>query len=771
MAAYRDREMPAEQVFLESEPGGEFHLSQWLEVIQRRRRLLLVVAGLVTALALVHYVITPNLFRSTAVIQIERKAPSYVSAESMWSAEAYYDAQSYYPTQYRLLQSRGLAERVVQMLRLDEDPTFNPSRAALPDSNPGQVTAFDDAAALARYARRLLGGLEVSPVRNTRLVEISYRSRSPELAARVANGFADAYIEWGIQTRFDNVGRASSFLASQIETLKREIQDKELQLQAYSRGADIVALDPGANVTLQRLEALNRDYTDAVSDRINKEARFQQLMNSPKEAVADTLSGGLVGQLRSELIRMERDYASKLGTFKPDWPGMQDLKAQIDRGRQNLDGVIEETVSKAREAARSEYQTALRREQSLTAELGRQKEEMRQLNSAAVEYNNLRVEISTRRSLLDDLLRKQTETGVASRLEGTATSNVVVVDRALLPGSAFRPSLQRNLALGVLLGFGLGLGAVFLVEYLDRTIKTPEDVDRILGLPVLAIVPDMEDGGRQRSYYGSAYGYGQRSVRSAGSRRKGGAAQPKGSGDVAIELLPAIQPRLAVSEAYRSLRTALLLSTANGLKTVLVTSAISGEGKSTTACNLAVVLAQLGSDVLVVDTDLRKPRLHQIFSVSNRVGLVSFLTGSVEPANVFLRSNIPNLYVTPSGPTPPNPSELLSSERMRDFVELARTRFTHVVFDCSPALPVTDAAIVGAYVDGTVLCVGANQVLREDAVASRDRFALAGHRVLGAVLNRFRVPSGQYGKAYRRYLNAYETYQESDPEAAPGTRS
>jgi polysaccharide biosynthesis transport protein len=762
------RELPQEMYF-EPESEGEFHLSQWLEVVQRRRWLLVAVAGLVIALAMVHFAITPNAYRATTVVQIERRTPSYVSAESMWSAEAYYDAQSFYPTQYRLLQSRGLAERVVRMLRLDEDSAFNPARASLRSENPEAITAAEDATALARLARRLVGGLEVNPVRNTRLVEISYRSHSPVLAARIANAFADAYIDWGVESRFDNVGRASSFLASQIETLKREIQDKEMQLQAYGRRADIVTLEPGSNVTLQRPAALNQDFTAAVSDRINKEARYQHLVNSPKEAVADPLSGGLVGQLRSELIKMERDYATRLGTFRPEWPAMLELNAQIERSRQNLASVIDETVEQAREAARSEYQTALRREQSLRAELARQTEEMRQLNSAAVEYNNLQLEISSRRTLLDDLTRKQTETGVASRLEGTASSNVVVVDRALVPGGAFRPSLRRNLALGLLLGFGLGLGSVFLVEYLDRTLKTPEDVDRVLGLPVLTVVPDMEGGGSAYGAY-AGYGYG------VSSRRKKAKTQiknpPAGKDDgQAIELLPASHPRLAVSEAYRSLRTALLLSTPDGLRSVLVSSAVTGEGKSTTASNLAVVLAQLGRKVLIVDGDLRKPRLHQIFSVSNRAGLVSFLTGSAEAPDVFLQTKIPNLWVAPSGPTPPNPSELLSSNRMKDFLELAGQHFDHVVVDSTPTLPVTDAAIVGTLVDGTVLCIGANQVLREDAVACRDRLALAGCRVLGVVLNRFRVPSSRYGKAYRRYQSAYEAYQDADLSPSEAGRS
>ncbi len=739
----------------ELEPEEEIDLSRWLEALQRRRRLLLSVAGAVVAAALLLYVITPKSYRAATTIQIERQAASVVSVDNLFGVESWADAQSFYPTQYKLLESRGLAERVVRDLRLAENPAFNPTRGRLLGNGAARPsTAEDDAAELSGLARRVQGGLGVKPIRNTRLVEISYVAHDPELAALVANGVAEAYIDWGVELRSETVGRASSFLASQIEELKQEIQDKESQLQAYSRRTDIVALDPNSNVVMQRLEALNRDYIQAVSARIDLEAKYNEVHRAPAETVADTFSGGLVAQLRQELLRQEQEYATQLNTYKPEWPAMQELKAKIDKGRQHVESVIAEMVEKARDSARTEYQTALRREQSLTAELARQKAEAMQLNSAAVEYNNLRVEVSTRRTLLDELLRKQSETGVANRLQGTRSSNVVVVDRALVPGGPYRPSLKRNLALGLVLGLMLGVGAVFLVELLDRTMRTPDDVDRVLGLPVLGVIPDIS-ATAGAGYYGyhAHYGYGGGGEAEEGKKaRRGKRKSASAPADKAprIELIPHAHPRLAVSEAYRNLRTALLLSTPGGLRSVVVTSASAGEGKTVTATNLAVVLAQLGHQVLLVDADLRRPRLHQVFRVSNRKGLVSCLTGTVEPAEILLRTEVPGLHLTPSGPTPPNPAELLSARGARDFVALAANRFEYVVFDSPPVVPVTDATLLATLTDGVVLTVGAGRANRDDAAAAVERLAMANVRVLGTVLNLFHAERRRYGR-YGRY--------------------
>jgi capsular exopolysaccharide synthesis family protein len=716
-----------------------------------------IVAGLAIGFAVVQYLMTPKEYRATSLIQIERRVSVPLRGiedawlESWWNVE-------YYPTQYRLLQSRGLAERVVVNLGLDRDAEFNPGGAA---ASQRAATAADDDAAVGALAGRLLGGLEIVPLRNTQLVEVSYRSRSPELAARIANGVVDAYIDWGIETRASVAGKASTFFGQQIEALKQEIADKDAQLQAYGRRTDIVSLDPDANVTLRKLEALNQDYVQAVSERISREARMRELESAAPDRAADLLEEELVRRQRGELSELEREYAAKLDNFKPEWPAMIELRSRIEQARANLGRVSADALARGREAARAEYQTALRREQSLAAALGQVKAENRELNSAAVEYSNLQIEISTKRQLLDELLRRQSETDVTSRLQATRESNVRVVDRALLPGGPFRPSLSRNLGLGAGAGLLAGIALVFLLHYMDRTMKTREEVERLLDLPVLAVVPDIGEaaaGGKlARGGYGYGYGYGASDVGRGrlARRRPGGDSGPVEPGAVEevprIELLPHLRPRLAISEAYRSLRTALQLATATELKAMAVTSAVPGEGKTTTATNLAVVFAQLGKRVLLVDADLRKPRLSQVFGLATRAGLVHHLTHAAELEQIVATSAVPNLWVVPAGPVPPNPSELLASPRFGEFLAWARRTFDLVLFDTAPTLAVADALLVGTAVDGLVLCLRAGKVERRDARACLDRLRHSEVRLLGAVLNRARPVEGRYGASYGGY--------------------
>lgn len=739
------------------DPGeGSFNLAEYLHMVHRHWRLVAVAVALCLIAFGIRYAITPREYRAQTQIQIERRSlTSLTTSQSGLNPwlEAYW-SMDYYPTQYRLLQSRGLAERVVRNLRLAEDPDFNPGYQPPAAGAGGEApTADDDQAVLGGLAMKLLGGLEINPVQGTQLVIIAYRSHSPRLAAEIANGVVDAYIEWGIETRAQSVDKASGFLGEQIETLKSEIAEREHSLEQLSRSSDLITLDADSNVAVDRLTALNQDYIEAKGERISKEARYNELLTASEESVADTLSAGLVSQLRSQLLSLEQEYSTKLNTFKPEWPAMVELKSRIEQQRQHLASVIDETVAKARDTARAEYQTALRREQALAQEYDRAKEENLEQSSAAVEYNNLLVEVSTRRALLNDLMRKQSETAVASRLQENRETNVSVVDRALTPGGPFRPSLRRELSLGLMLGLMLGVGLALLIEFLDRTLKSPEEAEKTLGLPTLAVIPDIDAATRG---YGYGYGYGRGLKVSRRDRRGQGGDGGGGRGRVAIELLPHTRPRLAIAEAYRSLRTALLLSTAEELKVVALTSAVGGEGKSTTGTNLAVVMSQLGRRVLLMDCDLRKPRLHEIFQVSNRFGLVNLLTSGGKAEEVFLRTGVPNLYLLPSGPIPPNPAELLASDRMRDFLAHVRGGFDTVIIDTPPALAVTDATVVGSMADGVLLCLRAGKLPREEARSCRDSLQRAEVRILGTVLNRHRAKAGGYGKQYQAYAGYVE---------------
>ncbi|HEX5715111.1 MAG TPA: polysaccharide biosynthesis tyrosine autokinase [Thermoanaerobaculia bacterium] len=741
---------------------SEFNLGEWLQVLRRRWLLLAAAAVIGLASAAVHYAMTPNLYVATAVLQIERRSLTpLVGSQTPW-LEDWWNME-YYPTQYKLLESRGLAERVVHNLRLAEDPFFNPGGKPLPaDALAGVPTAEADLAdltVLGGLANRLRGGLSVEPIRQTQMVTLTYRSTNPEFAARAVNGFAEAFIDWGIENRSTTAGNASTFLSSQIDTLKKEIGDKEAQLQNVSRTSNIVELESGSNVTMQRLEALNKSYSDALRNRIEKEARYRELLSGPKEAIAESQSDGLVTDLKRKQLEMERDYEIGLKTYKKDFPKMLELQAAIEKGRQHLAGVVEEMVDKARKTSYAEFQTALREERGLLQEMRGLKAEALDESSASAEYRNLTLEADTRRNLLDQVLKAQSETDVTARLQGTRESNVRIVDRALAPGGPASPNLKQDLSSGLLIGLLAGLGLVLLLEYMDRTVKTAEQLERLLGLPALAVIPDITDTGSSYGGYRSSYGYGGGSE---GGAEAGGKASrrwlEKKKSDTAvsrIELVPHEGPRLAVSEAYRSLRTALLLSSAHELKVVAVTSAVASEGKSATATNLSVVMAQLGRRVLIVDADLRKPRLHEVLQVSNRAGLVSYLTGNADFESIISRTSVPNLFVMPAGPNPPNPSELLASDRMQELVRMARSRFDFVVIDTPPILPVTDAALVGTLVDGVTLCLRAGKVTRDEARSCRDRLQFAGIKVLGVVLNRH--SSAQSGYSGRRY-QMYETY-------------
>jgi succinoglycan biosynthesis transport protein ExoP len=760
-----------------AEPESDFNVGEYVAMVRRHWKL--VAAACVTAVAAgaIHYAITPKAYMATATLQIERRslAPTLTS-QAPW-LESYFDAE-YYPTQYRLLESRGLAERVVKRLDLVADPTFNPGRAAHRD-HAGAVSAEDDLAVLGGLAERLRSGLTVEPVRNTQLVEVTYRAASPVFAARAANGFADAFIDMGIEYRFASAGKTSTFLGSQVDTLKKEIGDKEAKLQAYSRRTDIVTMEPGSNVTLQRLQALNKSFIDAKNTRIAKESFYREVLTSPPEAVADTLQPGVVGGMRTDQMKLEREYEAKLKTYKPEWPPMVAQEAEIQKGRQRLAAVVGEMVDTARKSAYASYQTALRQEQALEQDINKLKSQAMDQSTQAVEYTNLGTDIKTSRELLDKLMREQSENGVQARLQDTRDSNVHVVDRALLPGGPFYPSLRKDVSYGMLFGLLLGVGAALLIEFLDRTVKTADEVERRLGLPTLAVIQDIAEAGKAYGYserYGYGYGYGSEPLPAARVRAAPGAKEPgwleKKKGGLAaptqIELVPHELPRTQISEAYRALRTALLLSSARELKVVAVTSAVAGEGKTATASNLAIVLAQLGRPVLIVDADLRKPRLHQVFRLSNQTGLVTFLTSSADNDTIIQASAIPNLWIMPSGPIAPNPSELLASDRMRDWLAAVRARFEYVIIDTPPALAVTDATIVGVLADGVVLTLRSGKVTREEARLCRDRLRQADVRILGAVLNRYRTVHSGLGKRYR----AYETYVAADkPEASPKTGS
>lgn len=729
------------------ETPAEFHLANYWAIIVKRRRLIAICVAVCLAGAALASILAKPSYKASAILSVEKDRGSPTDIKSMDQSAPGYDPE-YLPTQIRLIKSRQIAERVVRRLNLVAVPEAIEKKSGF-FRKPGEtaVTASD---AVTARALKVQGSTDAAPIRGTNLVEVSSVAASPQAAADIANAMADSYIDWNVEARFRSVDETSQFLSAQIQQLRKELDGREKQLLAYGRQKDIVAAEPNSNSTMQNLQTLNSDFATAVAERVAKEARYKEIQNAPPESVVDMVSSSSIAQQRNEQARLEREYAEKLNLYKPEWPAMQQLKIQIDRGRQHLDSVIRETVAQARETARTDYQTALRREASMKGVLGAQKSEAMNVNSNAVEYNSLKVEVETKKGLLDSLLRRQGETEVMGRLRGGGISNIRVVDRALPPLSRFSPSYRQNALFGLLSGAFLGIGLSFFLSFLDRSLRSADDVERHLQVPALGVIPSVGGTAAKKNPY--PYGRGL---------SRGKSADPAAE-EVAIELLPYRQPRSLIAERYRAFRTSLLMSQAGGLKSILITSAFSREGKTATAVNLAVVLAQLGKRVLLLDADLHRPRLHEIFQVSNRTGLVSILAENLDPERAVARTEIPDLFLVPSGPSTPNPSGLLSSESMGSFLDLARLNYDYVILDGPPILPVADSLVVGHKTDGAVVCIRGGETPREAVAKACAKLRRSGVRILGAVLNNLVEEPDAYGKDY----NYDDSYYAGEPVQA-----
>lgn len=750
--------------------GDGLDIHRYLNALRRRWPLVAVCCLVAVAYGLVKFSLTTKEYRSSTLVQIERKRLSTMALGQNSYLEDWWNME-YYPTQYRLLASRGLAERVVTNLRLAENPMFTGTGNSLAAQDSEQaVTAAQDQARIASLAMRLQGGLSVDPVRDTQLVRISYVSHSPILAAQISQGFAEALIEWGAENRSATVGRASGLLTEQIESLQAEIRQMQEDLARLGNAATSeFALDPDGQALVERKKTLEEQLNRVIGDRVNKQALYETVANQPDSRVAAGQAGGRITQLNADLAQLEGEYSAKSEEFASHWPMMQDLAQKIEEKRAELNQLVLETAIQVRSRARGQFDSAQREERRLEQELRQVKATMAEFNSDSLNYNNVKDTMETKQALLADLLKQQTETDVVARVDYSRDSNVRIVDTAIVPSAPYRPILRRDLTSALLFGLVLGLAGIALLEFLDRSVKSPEELEKIMQLPILSVIPDVNQSGRnagsKRYGYSYGYGYSDPELRKSASQRlagmkgdKKGQAGKSGKGErgdkVRIELLPHLRPRLAVCEAYRSLRTALLLSSAEELRVVALTSAEPGEGKTATVSNLGVVMAQLGRRVLIIDGDLRRPRLHKVFRVSNRVGLVNFLTGTSEPDQLYFQTQVQDLWICPCGPIPPNPSELLASERMQEMLATARDHFDFVLIDTPPTLPVADAVILGTRADGVVICTKAG-VLREDARACRERLAYSDIRVLGAVLNRYRASAARYAKRYH-YYGAYE---------------
>jgi polysaccharide biosynthesis transport protein len=711
------------------EPQG-FDFYRYLRVAVKYRWLIIgtTLTSLILASVLT-FLMTP-VYRSTASIQIDRETMNVTGNDGLQPQEGN-SGLEFYQTQYELLASRSLAERVVSTLGLSTDPAFSavaePSLVETVKSLVlGSSAAPEDAPSIdeqtSRIVDRLLKTLSVAPVRGSRVVKVNIDHTNPELAQKIANGYAEVFIADNLDRRYDASSYARKFLEERIKQLKVRLEDSERQLVKYAEDQGLINLDNNKTLAGTDLEAINVKLSEARNERLKQELLWQQAQQTNGLGLQQILDSETIQANRKLRTELSAAYQQKLGVFKPAFPAMIQLRNQI----KELDRQVQSDVQFIKDSIESQYEAAKGQEADLMALLEKTKGDVVDQRGRSIEYNILQREVDTNRTLYDGLLQRYKEIGVSGAV---GTNNISVVDHATLPEKPRSPNLPLNLALALVAGLLGGILSALGLDYLDDTFKSPEDIERELGLSVIGIVP-----------------------------------KPRAGTTVDEEMYDS---RSGVAEAIRSLRTGLQFATADGLpKTMLVTSSKPSEGKTTTTIALAKSLSELGLNVLLIDGDLRNASIHKRLRCSNEVGLSNYLTGSKMPEEVVQEIGFPGLLVMASGPLPPNPAELLAGPKMLSLLALGAESFDIVLIDGPPVMGLADAPLLSSIAQTTLLVVAANETRRSVVKVAVRRLRFAKANLIGSLLSKFDASQTGYGYGYGDY--EYHSYGAKELPAPRG---
>ncbi len=710
----------------------EVHLRDYWKVIQKRRWIVIAFFLIVLIATAVGTFKMRPIYRGTATIQINKENPQIVDFKEIFAVNTM--DMDYYQTQYKVLESRTLARRVIQTLKLSEHPEFQPEpetpfqewKSKLWASLPGFFDSPDkEASENGRetvLTNRFLTKLKIEPIRNSRLVKIHFDSNFRQLSTQVSNSLAAAYIQQNLEARFVSTEQAKEWLTKQLEDLKAKVERADENLQEFGSEHDIISLDEKENVTMQRLTELNETLTKAEAERMAKEALYKQTGVRNFDSFPSILENKLIQDLKQAYIHLEAQYMRLSETFKPEYPEMVRLKNQMETLQKRLKGEIDKMIL----GIKGDYESSLRREALLRQAFQQQKAKALEMKGKAIQYNILKREADTNRELYKGLLLRMKEAGVSA---GITASNIQIVDPAELPTQPYKPNKRLNLLLAAVVGLFLGVGLAFFFEYLDNTIKTPEDLEQWVRLPSFGMVPEISNGRRGRLEKGASY---------------------------PVELVTFGHPKSMLSEAYRSIRTSILLSSSEKPpKKITITSPNPSEGKTTTVINTAIALSQTGAQVLIIDADMRKPKVHKIFNYENGKGLSNFLSGHGDLESIVKKSEVPNLFYIPCGPVPPNPSELLGSILFKTMLESLEARFDHILLDSPPVLGFADAIILSTCVNGVILTVLGGKTPRETLQRAKEALQQTNTKILGVVINRVDIRRSDYGYYYYRYHSYY----------------
>jgi capsular exopolysaccharide synthesis family protein len=776
------------------------HLRDYWHTLRKHLWLIIGITVLIPTLVAIYLVRKPDIFEAQSRIQVDLESGNSLlggmSKNSSVILKNEGSDPAYFNTQLQILTGPGLLRRIVKNLDLEHNPDFasdqgsgnrtvwarvrnllgfkSKSDTKAGDSVPvtgSSASASDlaEAERLSDYVDALQSILSVEPVketrlsvRETRLIDISCRHTDPRLAAKIVNNVADTFLLQNLEKKTETSNSTSSYLGKRIAELQSTIRTKEEELINYAKNHQILSLDANQNTVVERLEGLNKQLLEAENERKLAESAFKA-SQQPGAAEALAEGGGsekgvlsattLSTDAELKLAELKQKRAELLVENTEKWPAVKEIDRQIAEREKQMSDTRSRATKVVTTNLATRYRQAQGTEDALRKAYEQQRAETLTQNEAAVNYRIIQQEIETNKTLLDGLLQRTKENDVV--MAGTP-NNVRVVDYAIPPKKAIAPKRTLVVAVSFLLALGCGIGLAFVIEYLDDSIRSVEDVETFLRLPSVALIPQSENNAPRRLL---------------GTR---GVARNGANGNREV-LLTEIEKRSPIAEAYRHLRTSILLSTAGRPpKSLLITSSVPSEGKTTTAVNTAISLAQTGAKVLLIDADMRRPRIHGIFNLGNTQGLSSLLAGDLplsELASVVRQTGVPGLSIITAGPLPPNPAELVGSEEMLKLMAAVTAEFTHIIVDSPPVAAFTDGVLIASMVEGVLLVVHCGKSSRKVVGRARKLLRDVGARMIGVVLNKVEAAPEN---SYYHYSGYYQDYHldaetSADEQVVTGT--
>jgi capsular exopolysaccharide synthesis family protein len=715
--------------FINVSDQGLFNLNHYIRIALKHRFVIIGICLSAIILGAVATLLMTPIYSAETTLQIDRESARVLNVDEVAPRESLVAGEEFFQTQYGLLRSESLAERVNDSLALSRSDAFLEAMGSRLVRREGESSAELNARRRKASLELLKDNLGVTPVRGSRLVIVSFDSPDPQLSAKVANAFAENFIQSNLDRRYESSSYAREFLEERIAQTKARLEEIERQLVAYATDQQIINLtepgegdaNAGRSLASDSLGSLNAALAEARASRVAAEEKWRQARSAALFSLPEVIQNQAIQRLAEQRAALNATYEQKTAVYLPDYPEMVQLRAQIAE----LDDQINSIASGIRSGLQGQYVVALNQERSLQAQVDGLKSDVLDLQNRSIQYNILRREADTSRTLYDGLLQRYKEVGVTG---GVSTNNISIVDRAQPPADPSKPRLFLNLLIAAFMGVGLGAMAVLLLEALDETLSGPEDVENKLHLPTLGVVPLLP--------------------------------KDKTPAESLADL------RSNFSEAYYSILTAIQFSTPQGApRTLLITSTRPAEGKSTTAYAIALNLSRLNKRVLMIDGDLRNPSMHRLVGLNNERGMSNLLSSGAAVSEVVQQTGENNLHFISCGPLPPNPAELWGGDRARQLLSELQDSYDHVVIDGPPVLGFADSPLLASAVDGTVFVIEAKGTRRGQARGALRRLAQGRAHLLGGVLTKFDLKGVQYGG----YDYAYDYHYGAT--ATPAKRS